>query len=401
MNRSLVSALAAGMLTALLIPQLAHTEDGSGPYIQLQGGYVTPNSGDGSSRTPAAVPGMQQTVVHFDTDYDDGYTFGGSAGYVSGSTRVELAVDHLRNRIDQAAATALGGSVISTDTAMLNVWFELAQGKVRPYLGGGLGAVRKSIDAHHDEGAAAQLGIGVDWLLNEHLAIDTRYRYLSTERIKYESNGSSLAADYSAQALTIGLRYAFFSDPLPPPPVPTTATIESPRPPTDSDGDGVLDEQDQCPGTSQGVAVDAVGCPLPPPCKAPEPGQALDLSGCATGDTITLHGVTFEFDKAVLTLNAKTILDGIANASLAAPAIHFEISGHTDSKGSDSYNQTLSEQRAESVATYLESRGVAADRMTSVGYGETRPVADNESEEGRELNRRVELKILESPASNP
>jgi outer membrane protein OmpA-like peptidoglycan-associated protein len=103
--------------------------------------------------------------------------------------------------------------------------------------------------------------------------------------------------------------------------------------------------------------------------------------------------VNFDFDKSTLTANAKTILDNVAEELAAYPAIKVEVGGHTDAKGSDEYNQSLSERRAASVMKYLASKDVASDRMTSAGYGESKPVADNETDEGRELNRRVELRI--------
>ncbi|MCV5900774.1 OmpA family protein, partial [Escherichia coli] len=78
------------------------------------------------------------------------------------------------------------------------------------------------------------------------------------------------------------------------------------------------------------------------------------------------------------------------------PDIKVEIGGHTDSKGSDAYNLSLSDKRSKSVKDYLVSKGVAAGRMTTRGYGESMPVADNNTDEGRELNRRVELKVTES-----
>ena len=202
--------------------------------------------------------------------------------------------------------------------------------------------------------------------------------------------------------LNIGLHLPFRKMAPPPPPPEPVAVV---APPADSDGDGVPDEKDQCPGTPPGTQVNEVGCPLPPPpppCKTPEAGQRVDLSGCGVGDTIVLHGVNFEFDKATLTVNAKTILDGVADALTSAPGINVEIGGHTDSRGSDEYNEKLSERRSESVMQYLIGRGVAAERMSAHGYGESTPVADNETDEGRELNRRVELKVTASaPATAP
>jgi OOP family OmpA-OmpF porin len=84
------------------------------------------------------------------------------------------------------------------------------------------------------------------------------------------------------------------------------------------------------------------------------------------------------------------------------PSVKIEISGHTDSKGSDTYNQKLSQKRALAVVKYLTDRGVDGDRMVGVGYGETQPIAINtnidgsDNEEGRAMNRRIELKITES-----
>src|SRR3546814_20751200 len=109
-----------------------------------------------------------------------------------------------------------------------------------------------------------------------------------------------------------------------------------------------------------GTQVNDVGCPLPPPCKPPEAGQRVDLSGCAVGDTIVLHGVNFEFDKAKLTINAQTILDGVADALVAAPDVRVAVDGHTDSTGSDDYNQKLSETRPQSVVQSTAAQRCAA-----------------------------------------
>lgn len=180
----------------------------------------------------------------------------------------------------------------------------------------------------------------------------------------------------------------------PPPPEPEPVEVVPAAAPVDSDGDGVTDDLDQCPGTPAGEPVNEVGCPLPKKeCKTPEPGQPVTLEGCAAGDKIVLRGVNFEYDKSRLTSNAKTILDDVTDALNKVPSVTVELGGHTDSRGSDEYNQALSERRAASVRQYLIGKDIDANRMTSVGYGESQPVADNETDEGRELNRRVELKI--------
>ena len=107
---------------------------------------------------------------------------------------------------------------------------------------------------------------------------------------------------------------------------------------------------------------------------------------------VILQGVNFEFDKAVLTADSRQILDRVAASLLAHPEVKVEVGGHTDSVGSDAYNLNLSHQRAEAARDYLINKGVPASRLTAKGYGETKPIADNNTAEGRAKNRRVELK---------
>ncbi|MGQ0700343.1 MAG: OmpA family protein [Panacagrimonas sp.] len=235
------------------------------------------------------------------------------------------------------------------------------------------------------------------------LRLEARYRMDFHDEPELGVGGEDGFGD---AVLNLGLLIPIGSQPQPPPPPAPPVEVVPVEPPADSDGDGVTDNLDQCPGTPAGTPVNEVGCPLPPPCKTPEPGQPVTLEGCAAGDTIVLRGVNFEFDKARLTTNARSILDTVNDALNKAPSVKVEIGGHTDAKGSDEYNQKLSERRAKSVVEYLGTKGIAADRMTSVGYGEAMPVADNETDEGRELNRRVELKVTEgstiiAPAGAP
>ncbi len=147
------------------------------------------------------------------------------------------------------------------------------------------------------------------------------------------------------------------------------------------------------------VPVMPMPAPPPPPCELPPEGAPVTLEGCKAGDRFVLHGVNFEFNESRLTTNAKTLLDQVASALLLRPDIDVEIQGHTDSKGSERYNQALSERRAQSVLDYLVSAGVSGSRMTARGFGEMQPIADNLTDEGRERNRRVELKVLAEGAA--
>lgn len=104
--------------------------------------------------------------------------------------------------------------------------------------------------------------------------------------------------------------------------------------------------------------------------------------------------VLFGTDKSDLSDKSKTTIDDLAQILNKYPDTDLTIQGHTDSTGPDAYNQTLSEKRAASVASYLKDQGVKAERLTSVGFGETLPVADNATAEGRSENRRVSFVIV-------
>ncbi len=146
-------------------------------------------------------------------------------------------------------------------------------------------------------------------------------------------------------------------------------------PDPDNDGDGVLDAQDRCPGTPQGIAVDANGCPLVEEIRA----------------ELVLEGVTFASGKAELKSESFAVLDRVATSLIAWPLVEIEIQGHTDSTGGAEMNRQLSARRAEAVRDYLMLKGVAGHRMTAVGYGEDDPIANNNTREGRAMNRRVAL----------
>jgi outer membrane protein OmpA-like peptidoglycan-associated protein len=130
--------------------------------------------------------------------------------------------------------------------------------------------------------------------------------------------------------------------------------------------------------------------------------KPVELAPIKAGEKIILNNIFFEFDRDEITENSRVELAKLERLMQKNPSVKIEISGHTDSKGSDSYNQKLSQKRAVAVVKYLTDRGVDGDRMVGVGYGETQPIAINtntdgsDNEEGRAMNRRIELKITES-----
>jgi OOP family OmpA-OmpF porin len=240
--------------------------------------------------------------------------------------------------------------------------------------------------------------------------------------VRLESRGIALFPDsnnkgieeypkdvYTDVVIGLGLQY-FFVDELPPAavrePVRVVAVPGSlPGPCQDSDGDGVCDERDQCPQTLVGVAVDARGCPFDTDgdgvpdhldkCPSTPRGLKVDVDGCVSeAQTIILQNVNFEFDKDQLTSEAEGVLHGVAQGLLAQKDLRVELAGHTDSKGSNAYNQSLSDRRAASVRRFLLAQGVPGSQFQSKGYGENQPIDTNETDEGRARNRRVEFKVL-------
>ncbi len=171
----------------------------------------------------------------------------------------------------------------------------------------------------------------------------------------------------------------------------------------DSDGDGVADYEDNCPGTPKGVSVNESGCGIDSDgdgvadyednCPGTPRGARVDTRGCDLTTRINVPGVYFDFDRATLKEPAKAVLDGAVAQinSNASKVKSVDVTGHTDSIGPEAYNQALSERRANSVKSYLEGKGVS--NINARGEGESSPVADNKTREGRSMNRRVEIKV--------
>ena len=120
----------------------------------------------------------------------------------------------------------------------------------------------------------------------------------------------------------------------------------------------------------------------------------VELKGLKVGSKIVLKNIFFDLDKATLRPESTAELNRLIKLMADVPTLKIELSGHTDSQGSDTYNQTLSEKRAKAVVDYLTNAGVSASRLVSAGYGETQPISTNETKEGRQLNRRTEFKVL-------
>lgn len=288
--------------------------------------------------------------------------------------------------------------------------------RFKPFVLAGLGLVQEDVRGDEHEHFGINVGAGLLMPLNWHgLAARFEGRVLGQDNDK-SVDGEDILVDYRLSlGLQLPLTFIF-----------TTADRAAPLPAADcdvavvdpitgrsdcgldSDRDGVLDGLDECPATPPGSAVDSRGCTLDlgsdadndgvpndaDRCPDTPAGAQVDAIGCVVAQTMVLRGVHFENDSAVLTSESRGILDGVSDSLKSQPNVRVEIGGHTDSVGNDTYNDNLSQQRAESVRQYLISRGVEASRMVAMGYGEFKPIASNEDADGRAQNRRVEFKLI-------
>jgi outer membrane protein OmpA-like peptidoglycan-associated protein len=166
-------------------------------------------------------------------------------------------------------------------------------------------------------------------------------------------------------------------------------------------------DEDTAEGAAVGVAagalvggiIGAIVCkaeepPPPPPPPAPEPVAEEPPPQPKVVEKIVLNGIQFDFDKAVIKDQYFPILDEGIAALEKYPEKKVAVEGYTCSIGTEEYNLRLSEKRAEAVKAYMVEKGIAADRLSTSGYGEANPVADNATRQGREMNRRVEFKVM-------
>lgn len=258
-------------------------------------------------------------------------------------------------------------------------------GVVSPYVSIGAGAAPTDRSPGSDAlDAMVQAGVGLFINLWSNETGSGSFALRPDIKVRWSEAGSEgTLQDYIG---TLGFQFSFGAptrrapEPAPeptPPPAPTPPPPPPPPAPADTDGDGVTDNIDRCPDTPRGVAVDAYGC--------------------TRQGSITLEGVGFEVNSATLTADSREVLDSIAADLKKYPRLKIELQGHTDSTGADAYNMQLSQRRAESVRAYLIEQGVSPSQLTANGYGETQPIADNTTAEGRAQNRRVVMRVIENP----
>lgn len=231
-------------------------------------------------------------------------------------------------------------------------------------------------EADDDSETLWDLGVGLTYRITENLEWRTALRnYYSFDRER-----SDVGIDTGLVIRFGGPRRSSGSGPVASTPAPAPAPAPAAPVIADADRDGVPDNQDACPDTPQNYAVDDEGCPIPI-----EEVARIELE------------VTFEFDRSEVRPQFFAEIEQVADFMEQYPDVVAQLEGHTDSMGTDEYNQGLSQRRADAVRQVLIDRfNVQASRVTATGYGESQPVASNDTAAGRAQNRRVITVILQT-----
>jgi len=302
-------------------------------------------------------------------------------------------------------------------------WLFSKQDRYDWFLSGGLGVINVNTDdGPNFTRPLVSAGIGQSWEVGVNDAIRWEVRGdLSLGNDTLPNSSSSFVQALVGYSWGIGAPLDSDGDGVANrmdqcPNTPKGAKVDTRGCPLDSDGDGVFDGLDKCPDTPAGVKVNVDGCPLdsdgdgipdykdkcptvpapgtPDGCPPPvveKPAEPAPVPAPEAPRKLTLEGVNFSTDSSGLLPESIAILDGAAATLKEWGEVKIEVAGHTDSVGTDAYNLRLSQRRADTVRAYLIEKGIAADRLFAKGYGESSPVADNKTAEGRYKNRRVEL----------
>lgn len=300
---------------------------------------------------------------------------GGAAINIGYMIQDKLGVELLYSKVDVNLETAAGKVEDEADLIWLNLLYKLGNGeRWQPFLllGGGRTEIGGSEDAQFNAG----LG-----LFGE---ISRRWSYRGDVRAVHSSDEGGVEA------------FAFFG-------LTASLGMVAPPPPPDADGDGVADPRDRCPETPAGVPVDADGCPLDgdgdgvpdylDDCPGTVAGAQVDAEGChlEVVEDVSLEVVIeFDLDSAEIRANHYGDIRRVAEFMRTYADATAVLEGHTDLRGSEAYNQGLSERRADAVLGRLvDVEGIAPNRLRAVGFGETRPLAEADTEDGHQRNRRV------------
>ena len=309
----------------------------------------------------------------------------GFGRFFSPNMSIDAFIDRTKRKIDNGAAAGGGHSDNSWASTNIGVAARFYYGDWnawRPYLLAGV------MGSHHqnpyDSGwaPAAELGAGVSKTVSDStdIRIEAGYRY------DWDKDTYRNVSGYGDTFLGLSIVTRLGAPAAAPAPVAAPAPAPADCSTMDSDHDGVNDCDDKCPNTPAGTIVGPDGCP-----------QKV---------VIDLRGVNFKFDRpkkgetdiskslAEPTADSIAVLNQAVDTLQRYPQVHVTVAGYTDSKGTEAYNQSLSERRAKIVYDYLTSHGIDASRLEGpIGHGENDPIGDNATDAGRAQNRRTELQV--------
>ncbi len=303
----------------------------------------------------------------------------------------ELVWDNISSETEISTATE---NDVEFNQVYANALYHLnVQRSVQPYFSVGLGRGMMEFEEGDITERSNQLnmGVGLKWYIHQNWILRPAINFFIND---------DWDADHAVAGLT--LAYAWGGDMKKAAPAVVAAAA-----PVDSDKDGVEDGMDKCPGTPAGVTVDGSGCPLDSDgdgvydyqdkCPGTDSNLKVDETGCplVLSETVSIDmEITFDSNSDVVKPEFYDEVREVADFLQQYAGTEVVIEGHTDSSGSAAYNKGLSERRAAAVAKVLtEDMGVDSARVSSVGYGEEQPIADESTREGRLANRRVVAKV--------
>ncbi len=291
-----------------------------------------------ASRETAATVGIEQ-----------GYNWQMGSFLVGG----DFFADFNQKKDRTNVSSRLGSNAFGLD---LKLGMPVAQGQGLPYVK--LGWARVTGTGTFVPAGTFQKEDGVHWGIGYEHKLTPSWS-IATELTGYEVDNAG--SEFDNKNLTIGLNY-YFGHVAAPVPAPAPKVVAPP--------------------------------PAPKPVAKPVPQPKESWKVMLEEKPVTIEGANFEFDSAKLRPSAQQRLKEVVNFAGNYKDSRLDVSGHTDSIGSDAYNQKLSEKRAAAVKQFLVEHGVASGRIDTVGYGEAKPIADNKTAEGRAQNRRVEIRSV-------
>lgn len=379
------------------------------------------------------TPQVGVMVFEGNQNLDPGLTSGLALGYNFGAHWGAEGVMTLTRSEEK-----VGRGDVDAIAAHLDLLYHFRpQKRLVPYLSLGFGGFNLEYNGHDDGDLLAGYGVGLKYFLSEDMALRLDLKHL------FDINFHDTQKEhefYNMLATTAGVSFQFGGKKVARlvsdrdvdgvvdavdrcPGTPSGGTVDevgcpvkkAPEKIADSDRDGVADKLDLCPGTAEGVVVDVKGCPLVTDkdldgvldaldfCPDTPAKTVVDARGCPAQVALVVAlpapALTFHLEYLPNEIEVRSAfaaeMQKIADFVKANPGRRFVIEGHTDSVGSDADNMRLSQLRAEKIKTYLvEKLGVSPSLLDARGFGESNPVAANNTQIGRQQNRRVDIIVL-------